>query len=160
MPNVLIVYFSHGGNTRLMAEALAQGLQEKGVAASLKTVSEATAEDLARADGVLLGSPCYFGGMAADMKRFVDDSIKLFGKGELVGKPGGAFCSTGGIGGGGETTIISLLTAMLIHGMVIQGLRKGGHFGPLAIGQPDERVMNECRAYADQFAGLVKKLAG
>jgi len=43
---------------------------------------------------------------------------------------------------------------------VVQGQRKGGHFGPLAIGEPDQRVLGECQAYAARFAELVKKLAG
>ena len=43
--------------------------------------------------------------------------------------------------------------------MVVQGLRKGGHFGPLAIGEPDQRVMEECQRYGEQFASLVKRLA-
>jgi NAD(P)H dehydrogenase (quinone) len=160
MSKVLIVYFSHGGNTRKMAETLAQAVEAAGCQVELKKVAEADPAGLAGYDGVLLGTPCYFGCMAADMKRFIDESIKLFGKGELVGKAAGAFASTGGIGGGGEMAIISLLSGLLIHGMVVQGLRKGGHYGPLSIGEPDERVLGECRAYGEQFAGLVKKLAG
>ncbi|MBU1156162.1 MAG: NAD(P)H-dependent oxidoreductase [Proteobacteria bacterium] len=159
MPKVLIVYFSHGGNTRKMAEALAASVKAGGCEVSLKKVAEATNDDLRAADGVLLGAPCYFGSMANPMKKFIDDSIPLFGKGELAGKAAGAFASTGGIGGGGEPTILSMLHGLLIHGMVVQGLRKGGHFGPLAIGEPDQRVMDECAAYGAQFAALVNKLA-
>lgn len=159
MPKVLIVYFSHGGNTRKMAEALSASVQGGGCSVTLKKVAEATLDDLRSADGVLLGAPCYFGGMANPMKQFIDESIALFGKGELTGKAAGAFASTGGIGGGGELTILSMLHGLLIHGMVVQGLRKGGHFGPLAIGEPDQRVMDECAAYGTMFAALVNKLA-
>ena len=142
-----------------MAEAISAAVEQGGCAVSLKKVDEAGLDDLRAADGVLLGAPCYFGGMANPMKRFIDESIPLFGKGELAGKAAGAFASTGGIGGGGELTILSMLHGMLIHGMVVQGLRKGGHFGPLAIGEPDQRVMDECAAYGAQFAALVQKLA-
>jgi NAD(P)H dehydrogenase (quinone) len=159
MAKVMIVYFSHSGNTRKMAEAFAQVLQAEGCEAVLKKVGEASVDDLRGADGVLLGSACYFGDMAAPMKAFIDESIKLYGKGELQGKPGGAFCSTGSIGGGGELTNTSLINAMLIHGMIVHGFRKGGHFGPLAIGEPDDRVMEEISRYGTQFANLVKKLA-
>ncbi|MBI5521808.1 MAG: NAD(P)H-dependent oxidoreductase [Desulfarculus sp.] len=159
MPKVLIAYFSHGGNTRKMAEALSQAVQEAGCQVALKKVGETTLDDLRAADGVLLGSPCYFGNMAAEVKKFLDESIPLFGKGELTGKAAGAFASTGGIGGGGEPTILAMLAGMLIHGMVVQGLRKGGHFGPLAIGAPDQRVLDECQRYGQQFAALVKRLS-
>lgn len=160
MPTVLIVYQSKGGNTRRMAEALAAAVEKAGCAVSLKKVADAEISDLASADGVLLGAPCYFGNMPAEIKDFIDRTIPLFGKGELVGKPGGVFASTGGIGGGGELALMSLLAGLLIHGMVVQGLRKGGHLGPLAIGDPDERALNECGLYGAQFAGLVKRLAG
>lgn len=160
MAKVLIAYFSHGGNTRKMADALAESIKAGGCEVSLKKLSEATVDDLRGADGVLLGSPCYFGCMAAEMKKFIDESIALFGKGELVGKPAGVFASTGGIGGGGELTLLSMLQGLLIHGMVVQGSRKGGHFGPLAIGEPDERVLGECAAYGAQFAALCARLAG
>ncbi len=43
--------------------------------------------------------------------------------------------------------------------MVVKGLREGGHLGPLAIGDPDERVLGEIERYAAQFADLVKRLA-
>jgi len=159
MPKVLIVYFSHGGNTRKMAEALAKAVEAGGCQASLKKVAETTLDHLRAADGLLLGSACYFGNMAGAMKEFIDQSIPLFGKGELEGKPAGAFVSTGGIGGGGEVALHSLISALLIHGMLVMGSRKGGHFGPLAIGEPDERVLGECQEYGRRFAGLVKRLA-
>ncbi len=160
MAKVLITYFSHGGNTRKMAEALANAVEQAGCEVSLKKIAEATLDDLRDTDGLLLGSPCYFGCMAGQVKSFIDESIALFGKGELMDKPAGAFASTGGIGGGGELTILSMLQGLLIHGMVVQGSKSGGHFGPLAIGEPDERVLAECAAYGERFASLVKRLAG
>ena len=158
MPQVLMVYYSNGGNTRKLGEALAKAVEDNGVSVLIKKVQDATLDDLRRCDGLLLGSPCYFGTIAAPIKEFIDESVKLYGKGELEGKPGGAFCSTGAIGGGGETTLIALLSAMLIHGMVVQGIRKIGHFGPLAIGEPDERVLGDCKQYGEHFAKLVKRL--
>jgi len=94
------------------------------------------------------------------MKAFIDESIKLFGKGELSGKPAGAFVSTGAIGGGGELALQSLLAALLIHGMLVMGNRKGGHFGPLSIGEPDARVLAECQDFGRRFAELVERLSG
>ena len=87
MPNILIVYFSHGGNTRKMAEAISHSARQGGCSVGLKKVEDATLDDLRSADGVLLGAPCYFGCMANPMKLFIDESIALFGKGELEGKP-------------------------------------------------------------------------
>lgn len=160
MPQVLIVYYSHGGNTKKMAGEIARSVEAAGCQVLVKKVDEVNMDEVALADGLLIGSPCYFGNMAGPMKAFIDDSIKLFGKGELDGKPGGAFCSTGGIGGLGEVALQSMVTAMMIQGMVVQGVRKGGHYGPLAINEPDERALTECQNYGQRFAALVKRLAG
>ncbi len=159
MPSVLIVYYSHGGNTRQMAEKVSAAVQQAGCSVVLKKAAEATMADVEAADGLILGSPCYFGNVAAEMKQFIDMTIKGFGKGVLEGKPGAAFVSTGGIGGCGELALNSLALAMLIHGMLFMGCRKGGHLGPLAIGEPDQRAAAECASLGSRFADLVKRLA-
>jgi NAD(P)H dehydrogenase (quinone) len=156
MPKVLIVYYSRSSNTEKMARLVEEGVKKAKVDVETKKVDEVDVDELAAVDGVILGSPTYFGVMATEMKAFVDKSIKYFGK--LEGKVGGAFATSGGIGGGNETTIMSLLEALLIHGMVIQGTAKGGHYGPVAIGAPDERVEEECIALGERVAALVKKL--
>jgi len=122
-----------------------------------KKVEDAKLEELLDADGIVLGSPTYYGTMAAELKRFLDESVKHHGK--LVGKVGGAFTSSGGIGGGNETTIMDILKALLIHGMIVQGTTSGGHYGPVAIGAPDDRAMKECKALGARVAELVKRLA-
>jgi len=94
--------------------------------------------------------------MAAEAKDLIDRSVKYFGK--MIGKVGGAFTSSGGIGGGNETTIVSILQAWLIHGMVVQGFQKGSHYGPVAVGAPDDRAEEECLRYGRQVAELTKKL--
>ena len=158
MAKLLVAFYSHGGNTRKMAEAIGLAAEKAGIDVEVAKVTEFDLNRLPEFDGIVLGSPCYFGVMAAEIKKFIDESVKFFGKGELEGKAGGVFCSTGGIGGGGELTMISLLAGLMIHGMVVQGSRQGGHFGPLAIGEPDERVLAECKNYGALVAGLVKRL--
>jgi len=157
MPKILIIYYSRSGNTEKMARSVEQGVKKAKVDVETKKVDEVHVDDLLAVEGVILGSPTYFGVMAAEMKAFVDKSIKCFG--ELHGKVGGAFATSGGIGGGNETTIMSLLEALLIHGMIIQGTTEGGHYGPVAIGIPDQRVEEECVALGERVGALVKKLA-
>lgn len=157
MTKILIIYYSRSGNTRKMAEKIRDGAESvEGAAVELKKVKETSLDDLLDADGIILGSPTYFGVMAAEAKDLIDRSVKYFGK--MVGKVGGAFTSSGGIGGGNETTIASILQAWLIHGMVVQGQQKGSHYGPVAVGAPDESVAQECVAYGRMVAELTKKL--
>lgn len=157
MANVLIVYFSRTGNTKKMAELIAAGAQEAGGTVVVKAVQEAKVEELAAADAVILGSPTYYGHSAGPMRSFLDASVKLHGK--LDGKVGAAFASSHNIAGGNETTVLDLLHALLIHGMVIQGNSGGDHYGPVAIGQPDERAAKECRQLGHNVVALVRRLA-
>jgi NAD(P)H dehydrogenase (quinone) len=69
------------------------------------------------------------------------------------------FSSSANIAGGNETTILSILEAMLIHGMVVQGDYKGDHYGHVAVGKVDERCEDNCRRQAQRFADLLKSRA-
>lgn len=63
-----------------------------------------TPNELAEADGILLGFPTRFGMMAAQFKAFLDATGGLWRSQQLAGKPAGLFYSTGSQGGGQETT--------------------------------------------------------
>ena len=78
----------------------------------------------------------------------------------MKGKVGGAFSSSANIGGGNETTILDLLKALLIHGMVVQGMPNGDHYGPVAIGAPDDRAKAQCANFGRAMAELAVKLHG
>lgn len=119
MTKVLVVYHSRSGNTAKMAAAVAEGARNGGAEAVLKKFEEATLEDLTGADGIVLGAPTYFGTLSGEMKGFIDRSVRV--RGRLEDKIGAAFTSSGSPTGGNETTLISIIEAMLIHGMVIVG---------------------------------------
>ena len=157
MPKVLIVYYSRGGNTEAMAKLLAEGAKAVGVSVELKTASAASPEDLLEADGIIIGSPTYYGQAATPIRKLFDNSVKFHG--QLRGKVAAAFSSSANIGGGNETTILSILHSMLIHGMIVQGNPQGDHYGPVSIGAPDDRVKKQCRDWGRRTAELVQRLA-
>lgn len=159
MAKVLITYYSHSGNTAKMAEFVAEGAREVDDAnVVVQQVEDTDAESLADYDALLAGSPTYYGQMAAQVKDLFDKSVVLHGK--LEGKVGGAFTSAANLGGGNETTILSILQAMLIHGMIVQGTSQRDHYGPVAIGEPDERATGECRKLGRNVADLAVRLHG
>jgi NAD(P)H dehydrogenase (quinone) len=157
MATVLIVYYSRSGNTEEMAKAVEEGIKSEGVRAIRKKVNRTTLKDLQKADGIILGSPNYYGTMASELKAFLDRSVQLHGK--LEGKVGAAFASGGGLGGGVETTVIDLIKALLIHGMIIQGDPHGSPYGAVSIGRPNPGAKRECRKLGEKVAGLVKRLS-
>jgi len=156
MQKVLIVYYSRTGNTETMAELIRDNIAELGLEVILKKVEDASPDDLKSADGIIIGSPTYYGSMAAGIKGLFDESVRLHGK--LDGKVGAAFSTAANIAGGNETTILDIINAMLIHGFIIQGDPTGSHYGPVAIGSPDERAKKECQRLAKRFTALLKRL--
>lgn len=158
MAKVLIIYYSRTGNTAKMAQFIEEGLLEEGaVKVERKEVKNASPEELLTAEGIIIGSPVYYGTMAGDIKKFIDKSVKFHGK--LEGKVGGAFASSAAVGGGNETTIMDILKALLIHGMIIQGSHHEDHYGPVAIGAPDKRSKRNCLKLGRNIAKLVKRLS-
>lgn len=141
MPYVLIVYYSRYGNTRAMAEQIAEGVERGGLEGRLRTVPaisadhESTApsvpaegavyctkEDLQQCSGLILGSATRFGNMAAPLKYFLDSTSDLWANGSLINKPASVFTSTASMHGGQETTLLTMMIPLFHHGMVLAGL--------------------------------------
>lgn len=153
---ILIAYHSITGNTKKMAEAIAQGVGQKGIEADVKPVNQLKSEELLNYEALIFGSPTYYGLLAADVKKLLDRSVKFHG--QLSGKIGGAFTSSGCIGGGGETTILSILQAFLVHGMIVTGESDIFHYGPLSIGAPNKDVLEYCKRYGKKIAELTQRV--
>ncbi|MHB9070267.1 MAG: flavodoxin family protein [Sedimentisphaerales bacterium] len=156
MAKGIVVYYSKSGNTKQMAEIIAKSMNEADMATEYKSVEKTKVDDLLAADAIVIGSPTYYGQMAAPLMQLFTDTVVKHGK--LTGKVGAAFSSSANIAGGNETTIMGILEAMLIHGMVIQGDAQGDHYGPVAIGKPDERTASQCKRLGQKIAQLTKKL--
>ncbi|HWT55039.1 MAG TPA: NAD(P)H:quinone oxidoreductase [Rhodocyclaceae bacterium] len=142
MQEILVLYYSHHGGTRLLAQAIARGIEEvEGMAARLRTVPRVSAVceatepevpasgapyvelgDLAECVGIALGSPVRFGNMAAPMKYFWDSTAADWLAGSLAGKPAAVFTSGTSMHGGQESTLLSMMLPLLHHGMLIVGL--------------------------------------
>lgn len=194
-PSILVLYYSVHGSTLAMARQIARGIEAGGGRAVLRTVPRVAAvtevaapgipedgalycslEDLARCDGLALGSPTRFGNMAAPLKHFLDNSSGLWIEGALEGKPATVFTSTASLHGGQETTLLSMMLPLLHHGMVIVGLpytetalqrtAAGGtpygasHHAGLnhADLTPDEALL--CRAQGRRLASMALRLRG
>jgi len=156
MAKALVIYYSRTGNTKKMAESAAEGLKDEGLEAVVKDVKAVDADELLKYEAIVMGSPTYYGTMAAEVKKLLDDSVKFHGR--LDGKVGAAFSSSANVGGGNETTILDILNAMLIHGMIIQGDPQGDHYGAVAIDAPDARATKQCIRLGSRVAKLVKRL--
>ena len=155
-PEILIVYDSKTGNTEKMAEAVRDGVLGEGAGVKLKKVDDVDIKELFEADGIIIGSPTYYGILTGKLKSLLDASVEYHGK--LDGKAGGAFATSGVLGGGNESTVLSILQCLLVHGMVVQGDPTGGHYGPVAVGDPGEKAIKEAQRLGKRTAALARKL--
>jgi NAD(P)H dehydrogenase (quinone) len=157
MTRVLVVYDSGTGNTEKMAHAVADGAKTvKGTKVVVTKVDDAKISDLVDSDAIMIGSPTYYGNMSGKMKSFIDKSYGIHGK--LVGKVGGAFTSSDDTASGAEATLLSILKAMLIHGMIIQGRHDIRCFGPTAVQSPNEKEIESCNELGKRVASLAAAL--
>lgn len=170
---ILVVYYSMYGHIHRMAEAVAEGAKSvAGAVVELRRVPETlprdvlekmgaveaqkdfahvpvcTVDELAKADGVIFGTPTRFGNMCGQMRQFLDATGQLWMSGALVGKVGSVFASSATQHGGQESTILSFHTTLLHQGMVVVGL-------PYAFqGQMSNDEISGCSPYgASTIAG-------
>ncbi len=142
MHEILVLYYSHRGSVRALAEQIAAGVhQVPGAVARVRTVPRVSTvceaieadipadgppyvemEDLEACVGLALGSPTRFGNMAAPMKYFLDGLTAAWVNGVLEGKPACVFTSSASLHGGQESTLLSMMLPLFHHGMAVLGL--------------------------------------
>ena len=130
--DILVLFYSRTGATRLLAEAIAQGIdQVEGANARLRTVPPvapssrvaaaavppdgapyAELRDLDECGGLALGSPTRFGNMAAPLKHFLDSTSSQWLRVHSR-KTRGRFTSTTSMHGGQESTLLSMMLPLL-----------------------------------------------
>ncbi len=142
MAKVLVLYYSSYGHIETMSGAVAEGARSAGAAVDVKRVPELVPEEVARSshykldqaapvaqpgelvdyDAIIVGTGTRYGRITSQMANFWDQTGGLWAQNKLVGKVGAAFTSTGSQHGGQETTLLSIITNLLHHGLVIVGL--------------------------------------
>jgi NAD(P)H dehydrogenase (quinone) len=146
MTKVLVLYYSSYGHIEKMADAVAEGARAGGAEVDIRRVAETAPEEVVKAagfktdtahpliegpdalanyDAIIVGAPTRYGRMPSQMAAFWDTTGGIWMKGALIGKVGGAFTSTASQHGGQETTLFSIITNLLHHGLTIVGLDYG-----------------------------------
>jgi NAD(P)H dehydrogenase (quinone) len=141
---IAVIYYSATGNVHRLAQAVAEGAEQRGAEVRLRHVEELASEllisqnqywgrhrsqvadapiaslaDLEWADGVAFGTPTRFGNVSAQLKQFIDQAGQLWQEGKLADKVGTAFTSSQTTHGGQESTILSLNNTLYHWGMLI-----------------------------------------
>ena len=197
MTKVLVLYYSSYGHIEQMADAVAEGARAGGAEVDIRRVPELVPDEIARGagmklaqdasiadpselgdyDAIIVGAPTRYGRMPSQMAAFWDTTGGVWMKGGLIGKVGGAFTSTASQHGGQETTLFSIITNLLHHGLTIVGLdygfqaqmgvdkvRGGSPYGATTIAggdgsrQPGEEELDAARYQGKRIAETAAKL--
>ncbi len=165
-PRLLLLYDSRGGLVEQLADAIAAGVESvEGVELRRRRVDDATPDELAGCDALIVGSPNW-SGMTGKLKEWFDHSGDLWETGELAGKPGACFTAGYSRSGGTEVTLLQLVHLVLSHGMLLVGLPwtprmrvSGSYYGATAHGVVTDDDRLQARALGERVARLASRLA-
>lgn len=123
MARVEIVYYSAMGHTESIARSVRVGLESvAGVEVGMLRVDELADEGawarLDGADAIVLGSPTYMGGVAADFKRFMDQSGSRWYERTWMDKLCAGFTVGGGLSGDKQSALQAMHVFACQHGMI------------------------------------------
>lgn len=124
MKKIAIVYHSRQGNTEQLAKHVAFGVQESGSATALLLKAEditAQPDRLLDFDGCIWGSPTYLGGVSGPFKSFMDATGGLWKQQKLKDKFACGFTVSALPSGDKQTTLVSMFTFSMQHGMIWVG---------------------------------------
>ncbi len=141
MDKIQVVYWSQGGNTQAMAEAIGRGIEEGGKEAEVVFVSDASIEALKAANAFALGCPAMGAEVLEEneMEPFVCD-VEAFASGKTI-------ALFGSYGWGDGQWMRDWVDRMVAAGAnVLNGE------GLMAHEAPDEDAIADCVALGNQLA--------
>lgn len=144
MSKIVVVYLSTSGNTKVMADAIAEGIMSRNVSVMTMNFHEARIEEIKVADAIAIGSSTFYYKMLPPMEKFIESLEKANVKGKL----GAAF---GSYGWSGEAPI-DIAEKMRKLGMeIIDPVLRIQY-------QPTEKDLEECKRLGKDLANKVKKI--
>lgn len=148
--NVTIIYFSQTGNTRKVAEVMAEAFRETGHIARTVSLKKATPHDATTGDLLAVGTPCFSSQAPTPVKAFLRSLPPLGNKRAFV------FATSGGAPGRVLYDLTRLLQskgADVIGGFLTRG--ELHHPAPCLTGRMPNRPNAEDLADARRFAAEV-----
>ncbi|MGP6420976.1 flavodoxin family protein [Pseudomonas putida] len=125
MSNVVVVYHSGYGHTRVVAEAVAQGVERHlGSTCRLVAVEEVEFywDELHRADAIIFGAPTYMGSASAGFKHFMEASAAFYLAKPWRNKVAAGFTNSGSLCGDKLNTLLQMAVFAAQHSMIWVGL--------------------------------------
>ncbi len=158
---ISIIYHSETGNTKKMAEMIAEGARLGGeVEVNVMSIDEVDGSFVESSKAIVLGCPTHRGAFSWQMKKWIG-TTRL----KLGGKVGSVFVTQGYIGGGGDFAEMGLIAHLLVLGMLVySGGTSWGqpfiHYGAVAIKDGDEAQRERARIFGERIARKTRELFG
>lgn len=158
-----VLYYSRSGNTRKMAEIIAEGMRRvPGVETGVFALDGIDAGFVKDSKCVVLGTPTYLASMAAAVKVWLDESSAAV---PVAGKICGAFATQDYLHGGADLAIQSILSHLMVKGgLVYSGGGAYGkpviHLGPVALKDGLDGVRETFLTYGERMAKMTSELFG
>ena len=119
---IAIAYHTGYGHTRVLAEAVAQGVErQSGARAELIDVTDMNSESwaiLAVSDAIIFGSPTYMGAVSGPFKTFMDQTSAIWLARSWADKLAAGFTVSSSQAGDKFATLSQLATLAAQHGML------------------------------------------
>ncbi|KAA0994758.1 flavodoxin family protein [Pseudomonas sp. ANT_J12] len=125
MSDVVVVYHSGYGHTRVMAEAVALGVERHvGSTCRLISVEDVNTqwERLHRADAIIFGAPTYMGSASASFKHFMEATSAFYLAQPWRDKLAAGFTNSGCLCGDKLNTLLQMAVFAAQHSMIWVGL--------------------------------------
>ncbi len=157
---VSIIYFSKTGNTKEMANVIAEGIKKvSDFEVGIFDLDNIYDDFLLDSKAVIFGTPTYMANTCWQLKRWFDEGNKY----NLEGKIGAVFSTAHYAQGGGDIALLTLINHLMVKGMLVYS---GGsalgkpfiHLGPVAIDENFEKSKEMFEIFGERIALKAKEL--
>ncbi len=145
MTKAVVIYLSTSGNTKKMADSIAEGIESRNVSVVTMNFHEARIEEIKSADAIAIGSSTFYYKMLPPMEKFIESLEKA----NVAGKLGVAF---GSYGWSGEAPIEIAVKLRNLGMEVIDPVLRIQY-------QPTDKDLEECKRLGKDIANRLKKIA-
>lgn len=157
---VSIIYFSKNGNTKALADIVANGAKSvNDTEVRVFSIDDIDYDYVSNSNTVIFGTPTYYANTCWQMKKWFDTSSSC----KLEGKIGGVFVTADYMQGGGDVAALTIIQHMMVKGMLVYsgGTALGKpylHLGPVAIKGNDELNETMCEVYGQRIAQKAEEI--
>ena len=157
---IAIVFYSKSGNTKKVADLIAEGAKKiNDVDVKCMSIEDIDDGFIQESKAVIFGSPTITGTFSWQLKQWLDMARHI----KFGGKLGAVFATANYVGGGSDIAELSMIGELLVKGMLVYsaGAAVGQpftHYGAVCIQGGDESQQERARIFGERIAKKAAEL--